>query len=768
MADRRPNKKKTFVKKANEKQLRRERDANELKELATRVAAFAPKDASKFDDLPISKNTAIGLKQSHFTTLTDIQKVAIPSALKGRDILGAAKTGSGKTIAFLVPLLEILYRNQWTQYDGLGALVVSPTRELAIQIFDVLRKIGRAHSFSAGLVIGGKDVQVERDRISRLNILVCTPGRILQHMDQAAGFETGNLKMLVLDEADRILDMGFRKTIDAIVQHLPKERQTLLFSATQTQTVSDLARLSLSPKTAEYISAHEESTASTPSGLLQYYVISPLPEKLDTLFGFVKTHLKAKILVFASSSKQVRFLFETFKTLHPGIPLMHLHGRQKQAARIDVTDRFSESKNACLFCTDIAARGLDFPAIDWVVQLDAPEDADTYIHRVGRTARFESTGRSLLMLTLSESEGMLARLAAKKVPIEKITIKESKKRTIKTDLQALCFKSPEIKYLGQKAFVSYCRSVFIQKDREIFKFDDIPFEEYAQSLGLPGTPQIKFQTKNQAKQRKNASQSAVSDDDESGHDMKAKAEVRTKYDRMFERQNQNVLSNHYMNMIQDEKAGGEEDDDGFMAIKRHNHKLSDDSDSDSTDEKNLQEPGFKPVLPIGIEDGPVSRRQAKAALSKKAMLKHKSNPTKLLFDDDGNSHALYEFEQEEDFNKHGKAEDQKAEFLSKEEVRMQEIDVLDKEVARSKRKEAKRRQKERLERELAGENSESEEGVEEIEEEAPVQKDRGKRKKWFEEEGKTKRAKTQEMEIAQPTTLDDLESLTLRLMSANK
>ena len=252
--------------------------------------------------------------------------------------------------------------------------IISPTRELAIQIFDVLRKIGRYHTFSAALVIGGGDLKEQQERLGRMNILVCTPGRMLQHMDQTAAFEVGNLQVLVLDEADRIMDMGFQSSVDAIIEHLPKERQTLLFSATQTKKVSDLARLNL--RDPEYVAVHEAAASSTPSALQQHYVVVPLSKKLDTLFGFIRANLKAKIIVFFSSAKQVRFAYETFRHLQPGIPLLHLHGRQKLSARLDITSKFSASKNSCIFATDVVARGLDFPAVDWVIQLDCPEDAD--------------------------------------------------------------------------------------------------------------------------------------------------------------------------------------------------------------------------------------------------------------------------------------------------------------------------------------------------------------------------------------------------------
>jgi ATP-dependent RNA helicase DDX10/DBP4 len=174
-----------------------------------------------------------------------------------------------------------------------------------MQIFQVLRKVGSQHSFSAGLLIGGKSLAEEQARLESINILICTPGRLLQHMDQTASFRAENVQILVLDEADRILDMGFRATVDAIIEHLPRERQTLLFSATQTSNVRDLARLNL--RNPEYVAVHEEASKVTPEGLLGYYIQCPLPDKLDTLYGFIKTHLKTKALVFMSSCKQVLY-----------------------------------------------------------------------------------------------------------------------------------------------------------------------------------------------------------------------------------------------------------------------------------------------------------------------------------------------------------------------------------------------------------------------------------------------------------------------------
>lgn len=187
-----------------------------------------------------------------------------------------------------------------------------------------------------------------------------------------------------------------------------------------------------------------------PKTLEQHYVVCELDKKLDILWSFIKTHLQTKTLVFMSSCKQVRFVFETFCKMHPGTPLLQLHGKQKQMTRLDTFKRFTTMKHAILFATDIAARGLDFPAVDWVLQLDAPEDADTYIHRVGRTARYESAGKGLLMLLPSEEEGMKAALEKKHIEVQKIKIKVSKTQSVETQLQNLAFHEPEIKYLGQR------------------------------------------------------------------------------------------------------------------------------------------------------------------------------------------------------------------------------------------------------------------------------------------------------------------------------
>ncbi|KAI0016864.1 DEAD-domain-containing protein [Xylariomycetidae sp. FL0641] len=786
--------------KPESKSLKRKRDQEDLQKLQEAVNQFDPKaeDTTKFSKLPLSRPTASGLEASHFETLTDVQARAIPLGLKGHDILGAAKTGSGKTLAFLVPVLEKLYRAQWTEYDGLGALILSPTRELAVQIFEVLRKIGRHHHFSAGLVIGGKSLKEEAERLGRMNILVCTPGRMLQHLDQNPELDVDNLQILVLDEADRIMDMGFASAVDALVGHLPKSRQTMMFSATQSKKISDLARLSL--KDPEYVSVHEAAAAATPTNLTQHYLVTPLAEKMNTLWGFVKANLKSKMIVFLSSGKQVRFAYESLRHLQPGISLLHLHGRQKQVARLEITSRFTASKYACLFATDVVARGVDFPAVDWVVQMDCPEDVDTYIHRVGRTARYEAQGKAVLFLDPSEEEGMLKRLEQRKVPIQRVNVRERKKQDVSNAIQSMVFKNRDLKYLAQKAFVSYVRSVHLQKDKEIFDLDKLDLDAYATSLGLPGTPQIKFQKGDDIKRIKNAPRAGLSSDSESEYDAdKKKRKVRTKVDKMFERTNQDVLTDHYAKMIGEEAQANSEADDGeddFLSVKR----VMNGDELDAAADDDAVPPGAKIIHGLGGEEPFVvdSKRREKMLKSKKQMLKFKGKGEKVVFDEEGVAHHPYRIKDEDQFKQEGAPELQRQKFVEGETTRTKEADIDDKAFAKERRREkkAKRKAREAMENgenmggmpKLAGDDDEEdplammrslptagEKSESDSEAEEEQQRPRKKAKKWFEKDSdeeesqkskaKGKKGKGKVIEVTEaPDTLEDYEALAAGLL----
>ncbi|KAK3127168.1 hypothetical protein QOZ80_7AG0569290 [Eleusine coracana subsp. coracana] len=447
-----------------------------------------------FDELPLSQKTKDGLRKAGYKEMSDIQRAAIPHALCGRDVLGAAKTGSGKTLAFVIPVLEKLYRERWGPEDGVGGIILSPTTDLAGQIFEVFRNVGKAHTFSAGAIVGKrKGIEEEKTRMNYLNIIVCTPGRLVQHFNETPNFDCSNLQILVLDEADQILDHGFRSQVDAILSQIPKARQTLLFSATQTKSVKDLSRVSL--KDPQYISVHEEARTATPDTLEQYAMIVPLEQKLNMLWSFIKRHLNSKTIVFLSSVKQVKFVFEVFKKLRPGIPLKCMHGRMHHHVQQAIVADFNGSTSV-LFSTDISSRGLDIKNVDWVVQVDCPESIETYIHRVGRTARYNKKGKALIFLC-PEEERMLEKLNAteSKIPIHIRKPKAEQLEQISQNIASVLVKRPNLQQLGKRAFITYLKSVYLHKDKEVFDLSRFPAEKfaaYAASLGLPVTPKIRF------------------------------------------------------------------------------------------------------------------------------------------------------------------------------------------------------------------------------------------------------------------------------------
>jgi len=377
---------------------------------------------------------------------------------------------------------------------------LSPTRELAVQIFEVLRQVGAHHQLSAGLLVGGKkEFYTEQRHVHATNIFIATPGRLLQHMEQTPNFDTSQIKILVLDEADRILDLGFRDQMVRILDYLPPGsdceggRQTLLFSATQTRKVSDLAALSLHKP--EYLGVHDKEKNATPESLMQSMVVVPQEHKLNAVYSFVKSHLRCKSILFMASCSQVRHAWELFCALQPGTPVMALHGKLAQERRTKIYFDFLQRPHAVLFATDVAARGLDFPNVDWVVQVDAPEDKEMYIHRVGRTARYNQGGKSLLMVTPGEEAGMTQSLADAKVPIKKLSINPTKTVLVTQRASSLVASNPSLNILAKKAFKSYVRSVHLMPDKEVFKVEDLLLDAFAASLGLAATPNLRFLTK---------------------------------------------------------------------------------------------------------------------------------------------------------------------------------------------------------------------------------------------------------------------------------
>jgi ATP-dependent RNA helicase DDX18/HAS1 len=391
---------------------------------------------TKFSDLKLSEKTMKAIEDMKFTNMTEIQQRGIPPLLAGRDVLGAAKTGSGKTLAFLIPAVEMLSALRFKPRNGTGVIVVSPTRELALQIFGVARELMAHHSQTYGIVIGGANRRAEAEKLTKgVNLLIATPGRLLDHLQNTQGFVFKNVKALVIDEADRILEVGFEDEMRQIVKVLPKEeRQTMLFSATQTTKVEDLARISLRPGPL-YINVDHKKEHSTVSGLEQGYVICDSDKRFLLLFSFLKRNLKKKIIVFFSSCNCVTYHAELLNYID--LPVLDLHGKQKQQKRTNTFFEFCNAKQGTLICTDVAARGLDIPAVDWIVQFDPPDDPRDYIHRVGRTARgANGKGRSLMFLQPSEV-GFLIQLKDARVPVVEFEFPAKKIVNVQSQLEKL-------------------------------------------------------------------------------------------------------------------------------------------------------------------------------------------------------------------------------------------------------------------------------------------------------------------------------------------
>lgn len=315
-------------------------------------------EALKFSELGLSEKTLKAIADMKFETMTEIQRRGIPPLLAGRDVLGAAKTGSGKTLSFLIPAIEMLSSLRFKPRNGTGVIVVSPTRELALQIFGVARELMAHHTQTYGIVIGGANRRAEAEKLQKgVNLIIATPGRLLDHLQNTPGFVFKNLKALVIDEADRILEIGFEDEMRQIVKILPKEeRQTMLFSATQTTKVEDLARISLRPGPL-YINVDHAKEHSTVEGLEQGYVVCDSDKRFLLLFSFLKRNLKKKIIVFFSSCACVKYHAELLNYID--LPVLDLHGKQKQQKRTNTFFEFCNAKQGTLICTDVAARGLD-------------------------------------------------------------------------------------------------------------------------------------------------------------------------------------------------------------------------------------------------------------------------------------------------------------------------------------------------------------------------------------------------------------------------
>ncbi|XP_059560637.1 ATP-dependent RNA helicase DDX18 isoform X2 [Myotis daubentonii] len=415
----------------------------------------------------VNENTLRAIKEMGFTNMTEIQHKSVRPLLEGRDLLAAAKTGSGKTLAFLIPAVELIVKLKFMPRNGTGVLILSPTRELAMQTFGVLKELMTHHVHTYGLIMGGSNRSAEAQKLANgINIIVATPGRLLDHMQNTPGFMYKNLQCLVIDEADRILDVGFEEELKQIIKLLPTRRQTMLFSATQTRRVEDLARISLK-KEPLYVGVDDDKTNATVDGLEQGYVVCPSEKRFLLLFTFLKKNRKKKLMVFFSSCMSVKYHYELLNYID--LPVLAIHGRQKQNKRTTTFFQFCNADTGILLCTDVAARGLDIPEVDWIVQYDPPDDPKEYIHRVGRTARgLNGRGHALLILR-PEELGFLRYL------------KQSK-------LEKLIEKNYFLHKSAQEAYKSYIRAYDSHSLKQIFNVNNLNLPHVALSFGFKVPP----------------------------------------------------------------------------------------------------------------------------------------------------------------------------------------------------------------------------------------------------------------------------------------
>ncbi|PIL24145.1 transporter [Ganoderma sinense ZZ0214-1] len=366
----------------------------ELQEEAISVPAVP----ATFKSLGLIDPLLEALEQMKFKAPTDIQAEVLPHALQGRDIIGVASTGSGKTAAFALPILQKL----WDDPKGLFACVIAPTRELAFQITQQFESIGSAMGVRCVTIIGGVDIQPQKIALAKKpHVVVATPGRLLEHLEETKGFSLRNLKFLVLDEADRLLDMDFGPKLDKILKLIPKERTTYLFSATMTTKVAKLQRASLSNP----VRVEVNSKYSTVSTLLQYYLLMPLPQKDVHLIYLANTLAQNSMIIFTRTVHDAQRLSIMLRSL--GFPAIPLHGQLSQSARLGALGKFKAGGRSILVATDVASRGLDIPSVDIIINYDIPTHSKDYIHRVGRTARAGRSGKSITLVTQYDVELVL-------------------------------------------------------------------------------------------------------------------------------------------------------------------------------------------------------------------------------------------------------------------------------------------------------------------------------------------------------------------------
>ena len=365
--------------------------------MADEVPREAPKNAgsgtTRFEELPLHPTLKQGIRAMGYHAPTPIQSRAIPDAVEGRDIVATAQTGTGKTAAFLLPILE---RTLDLPPGKIYALVLTPTRELALQAEGFVRKLGHFTKRRGAAVYGGVGMEPQTRALrGGAEIIIATPGRLLDHM-QRGYVDFDALRILVLDEADRMLDMGFLPDVRRILTGIPRHRQTMLFSATMPPAIVDLAHEFLR----EPRMVHVDPTTVAAVGVTHLALPVPSHLKLPLLRELLRDETLSSVLVFARTKHRADRVARQLSDW--GIPSSVIHGNRSQSQRVRALEGFREGDHRVLVATDIAARGIDVEGVSHVINLDVPHEAEVYVHRVGRTARAQHQGDAYTLVSPEE------------------------------------------------------------------------------------------------------------------------------------------------------------------------------------------------------------------------------------------------------------------------------------------------------------------------------------------------------------------------------
>ena len=352
----------------------------------------------KFTDFNFHENLLEGIAASNYEEATAIQEQVIPLILQGKDIIASAQTGTGKTAAFLLPLLDKLITSINRNDHHINAMIIVPTRELAVQIGDHLEGLSYFTSISSIAVYGGGDgssfVQEKQALSTGVDIVVCTPGKMIAHINMGY-VKLKELQYLILDEADRMLDMGFIDDIVRIINALPVKRQTLLFSATMPSKIRTLAKKILHEPVEVNI-----ALSKPPEKIKQRAFIIYDEQKIPLTKILLKGSQFKSVLIFCSKKQQVKLLTRELK--NSGVDIAEIHSDLEQSEREEVLRRFTSKRLPVLVATDILSRGIDIDHIDLVLNFDVPNDGEDYIHRIGRTARAETDGTAYTFVSPRE------------------------------------------------------------------------------------------------------------------------------------------------------------------------------------------------------------------------------------------------------------------------------------------------------------------------------------------------------------------------------